>query len=155
MFHPNPSPCSQPSTLSNNHANTILTSTWFVNLYSFKPLEDTSLPSKLELLFLLDNVAPIRVLNLLTFTLLADHFLKCSKFTPQNNDFITLTVAEVPILFIMILALHSFIHGSTPTLVIPFAVANIKYNILRTTFFENYVKTLKIRIISLSFNTPQ
>ena len=42
---------SQNSSLSTEHANAITPSTWFVNLYIFKPNEDTSLPSKLELLF--------------------------------------------------------------------------------------------------------
>ena len=54
---------------------------------------------------------------------LADHFPKCSKSTPQNNDFKTLTVAnktEVPIIVNVIKTLH------THTLVIPSAVANIK-----------------------------
>ena len=58
-------------------------------------------------------------LNLPTFTILADHFLKCSKPTPQNDEIKTSTVAnkaEVPILF----------HGSTRTIVIPLTVANIK-----------------------------
>ena len=157
MYHSNLSSCSQYSTSSNNHVNALTPSTWFVNLYIFKKLEDTSSPSKLEFLFLLDSVASTCVLNLLTFTILADHFLKCSKSTPQKNDFKTLTVAnktEVPILFNVILTLHASIHGSTRTLVIPFAVANIKYKILGSRFVKNYVKTSNIDIISLTFNTP-
>ena len=84
MYHPNTSSCSQSSTLSNNHANAITPSTWSVNLYYFKPPEETSLPSKLENLFLPDRGASICVLNLLTFAILADHFLKCSKITPKK-----------------------------------------------------------------------
>ena len=57
-------------------------------------------------------------------------------------------------LYNVILTLHTFIHGSTRTLVISFAVANIKNNILGTPFFEMYVKTLNIEIMSLIFNTP-
>ena len=151
MYHPN------TSQRSKNQANAITSSTWFVNLYIFKPPEDTSLPSKLELLFLLDSGASICVLNLPTFTILADHFLKCSETAPQNDDFRTLIIAnkaEVPILFNVILTLHTSIHGSTRTLVISFAVANIKYNILGTPFFEKYVKTLDIEHMSLTFNTP-
>ena len=151
MYHPTTS-ASQYSSLSTEHANAITPSTWFVNLYSFKPSEDTSLPSKLELLFLLHSGASICVLNLPTFTILADHFLKCSKHSPHKDEFKTLTVAnktEVPISYILILTLHTSIHGSTRTLVIPFAVANIKYNILGTPFFEKYVKTLKLKICLL------
>ena len=66
------------------------TSTWFVNQYIFKSPEVTSLPSKLERLFLLDSGASICVLHPTTFTILADHFLNCSKSTPTNNDFKTL-----------------------------------------------------------------
>ena len=73
MYHPNP-PLSQPSSTYTEHANAITPSTWFVNLYIFKPSEDTSIPSKLELLFLLDSGASICVLNLPTFTILADNF---------------------------------------------------------------------------------
>ena len=74
------------------------------------------------------------VLKLPTSTILADHLLECSKSTPPNNDFETISVAnkaEVPILFNVILALHTSIHGSTRILVLPLAIENIKYYILR------------------------
>ena len=96
-------------------------------------------------------------MNLLTFTILADHFLKCSKSTPENIDFKTVTVANkavVPILFHVILRLHASIHGSTRTLVIRFAAANVEYIILGTPSFEKYVKTLNIEHVSLTLNTP-
>ena len=156
MYHPNP-PLSQPYSTSTEHANAITPATWFVNLYIFKPNKDTSSPSKFELLFLLDSGASICVLNLPTFTILADHFLKCSKHSPHQNEYKTLTVAnksEVPILHNLILTLHTSLHGNTRTLVISFAVANIKYNILGTPFFKKYVKTLNIESMSLTFNTP-
>ena len=158
MYHPSPTTsASQYSSLSTEHANAITPSTWLVNLYIFKPSEDTSLPSKLELLFLLDSGASICVLNLRTFTILADHFLKCSKHSSHKDEFKTLTVAnktEVHTLYNIILTLHTSIHGLTRSLVNPFAVANIKYNILGTPFFEKYVKTLNIENWSLTFNTP-
>ena len=155
MYHPNTS-SSKPSSTFTEHANAITPSTWFVNLYFFKPSDDTSIPSKLELLFLLDSGASICVLNLPTFNILANQFLKCSTHSPHQNDFKSLTVAnksEVPILHNLALTLHTSLHGNTRTLVIPFAVANIKYNILGTPFFEKYVKTLDIENISLTFNT--
>ena len=155
MYHPNIS-SSQSSSTSTEHANAITPFTWFVNLYIFKPTEDTSIPSKLELLFLLDSGASICVLNLPTFTILADHFFKCSTHSPYQNEFKTLTVAnksEVPILHNLILTLHTSLHGNTRTLVNPFAVANNKYNILGTPFFQTYVKTLNIENMSLTFNT--
>ena len=156
MYHPNIS-SPQSSSTSTEHANAITPSTWFVNLYIFTTSEDTSIPSKLELLFLLDSGASICVLNLPTFTILAERFLKCSTHPPHQNEYKTLTVAnksEVPILHNLILTLHTSLNGNTRTLVIPFAVANIKYNILGTPFFEKYVKTLNIENMSLTFNTP-
>ena len=152
MYHPNIS-SPQSSSTSTEHANAITPSTWFVNLYIFKPSEDTSILSKLELLFLLDSGASICVLNLPTFTILAEHFLKCSPHSPHQNEYKTLTVAnksEVPILHNLILTLHASLNGNTRTLVIPSAVANIKYNILGTPFFEKYVKTLNIENMSLT-----
>ena len=83
--------------------------------------------------------------------ILADHFLKCSKRTHQCDEIKPLTVAntvEVPILFNVILNLQTSIHGSTRTLIIPFAVATIKYNILGTLFFENHVQYLDIEHVS-------
>ena len=62
--------------------------------------------------------------------------------------------ADVPLLFNVILTLHTSIHGSNRTLVVPFAVANIKSNILGTPFFEKYVKTLSIGHMSLTIETP-
>ena len=118
--------------LSNNQANDTVPSTWFVNLYIFKPPGDTSLPSNLELLFLLDSGGSICVLNLHTFLILADYFYYSSKTTPQNDEFKTVEVAnkaEVPILFNVILTLHTSIHGCARNLVIAlFAVAKIKHN---------------------------
>ena len=61
--------------------------------------------------------------------------------------------SEVPILHNLILTLLTSLHGNTRTLVIPFAVANNKYNILGSPFFEKYVKTLNIENMSFTFNT--
>ena len=103
MYHPHNS-SSQYSSSNNEHANAITPSTWFVNFYIFKPIEDTSFLSELELLFLLDSGASICVLNL-------------------------------SILYNVILTIHTSIHGSTCTLILLFAVANIKYDILGTPLF--------------------
>ena len=89
---------------------------------------------------------------------LVDHFLKFFKTTPHNDEFKTLTVASeanVPILFNVILPLHPTLHGGTQTLVIPFAVANVKYSFLGTPFFEQYAKrTLDNEHMSLTYKTP-
>ena len=86
--HLNTISCSQSFTLSNNHANAIIPSTWFVNMYIFKQLEDTSsfLP-KLDIVFLLDNGAFTCVLSSATFKILTENFLNWTKSTHNNNDF--------------------------------------------------------------------
>ena len=94
-------------------------------------------------MFLLDSVASVCVLCLRTLTVLADHFLDFSKYNPANNDFKTLTVAnkaEVPILFPVILTLQTSIQGNTRSLVIPFAVANLKHNFLGIFSLKNMSK---------------
>ena len=153
MYHPNTS-SSQCSTLSNDHANATSPSTWFVNLHAFKPPEDTSVRSKLKLLFLLDSRASIYVLDLPTFTILLDHFLKCATPTPTNIGCKTVAnKAEDPILFNVILTLHTSIHRNTRSLVIPIVVAKIIYKVHGTPFIENYVKTVNIEHMTLTLQT--
>ena len=54
----------------------------------------------------------------------------------------------------MILTLCTSSHGSTRTVVVLFAVANVKHNLFGTTFFEKYVKPLNIEHMSLTIITP-
>ena len=142
---------SQYSSLSTEHANAITPSTWLVNLYIFKPNEDTSLPSKLELLFLLERGASI-CFKLTHLYNLSPSIFKVFKTFSYKAEFKTLTVAnkiEVPILYNVIRTLHTSHHGSTRTLVIPFAVANIKYSILGTPFLKSTLKPLILKICLL------
>ena len=107
MYHQTFSSLSTPHDTPNltqpeSQANALTPFTWFVNLYILKPPEDTSLPSKLELIFLSDSGTSTSVLNLPTFKILAHHFTKRSNSPPSNTDFKTSTVAnktEVAILF--------------------------------------------------------
>ena len=71
--------------------------------------------------------------------------MNCSKSPPSNTAFKKSIVAikvEVPTLHKIFLTKDRYIHQSTGTLVIPFAVAIINDNILGTPFFEK--KTLKL-----------
>ena len=147
MYHPTTS-SSQHSSLSNEHADAITPSTWFVNFYILKPIEDTSLPSKLELLFLIDSGASICVLNLPTL-------LKCSKIFPHKNEFKTLIVAnttEVPI-FYNVLSTFSLLFKDPHTC---YSFCNSKHQVQYSwnPFFEKYVKTTNVENMSLTFNTP-
>ena len=82
-------------------------STWFVNPYIFKHSEDSSLPCKLERLFLW---CLYLCFNFSHVHILADHFLKCSKSNPCSDDFKYLTFANkdgLSILFIVILSIDT------------------------------------------------
>ena len=123
----------------------------FFNLYICKPNIDISSPSKLEILFLLDSGAFISVIILPTYTFLAEKFLKCSSKL-QSSLSKTITVAnkaQVPTLFNNNLTCHTSINNDSQTFIIPFAVANIKYNVLGTPVFEQYVKSLDIESLTL------
>ena len=108
-------------------------------------------------MFLRDSGGTISVLNVPTFTALADHFLKCSKHF-ANFFSLTLMVAnksQVPILTHVTLTCHTTIDNNSRTFIMPFAVANIKYNILGTPFFEQHIKSLDIENMQLHFkSTP-
>ena len=116
----------------------------YFKLYIFKPPEETSLPSKLELLFLLDSGGYICVLNLPIFTKLVDHFLNCSKSSPTKNDFKTLTVAnKAEVLIIFFCDSHiSYFHSRKYSLFCS-SICSCKHQIHYTgkSFFEKHVKT--------------
>ena len=131
-------------------------SSWFLNLYATKPLNDTSTPSKLEILFLLDSGASISVINVATYTILAKSFLNCStEITSSSPKTISIaTKTEIPILHNITLTCHTSIDNKARTFVIPFVVTNVKYNILGTPFFEQYVKTIDIENTTLQLKNP-
>ena len=81
-------------------AKFIIPSSWFLNLYTPKPANDTSTLSELEILLLLDGGASISVLKIPT-TILAGKFFKVSRVPyndPNNKTFTVAKKAEVPIL---------------------------------------------------------
>ena len=137
--------------------NAITPSSWFFNLYYSKSKNDNSTSSKLETLFLLDSGGSISALNLPTYTILAEKILHCSsEIHPSPSKTTTVAnKAQVPILFNNNLTCHTSINTDSHTFNIPFAVANVKYNILGTPFFEQYVKSLDFENMALLFkDTP-
>ena len=137
--------------------NAITPSRWFFNLYISQSKTDTSTPSQLEILFLLDSGASISFLNLPTYTILAEEFLHCSShiYPPPSKTITIANKAQVPILFNINLTCHTSINNDSQTNIIHFAVANIKNNILGTPFFEQYGKSLDIENLTLLFkDTP-
>ena len=71
------------------------------------------------------------------------------KHTNTLNPSKTLTVAnptEVPILLYVTIHLNTSIEDKSRQFTILFAVADIKHIILGTTFFEEYIQNIKIRL---------
>ena len=73
--------------------------------------------------------------------------------TPNPSK--TLTVAnqtDVPILHYATILLNIPIEDNSRQFTIPFAVADMKYNILGTPFFEEYIQNMNIQDFTLQFN---
>ena len=133
------------------------TSSCFIILYTSKPLNDTSTPSKLEILFLLNSGDWTSILKIPPFKLLPDENLKCSRVIDENPTQIFLTVslkAEIVILFDVTLIWQASLDDKSRTFVILFAVANVKCKFFGTLFIEKHVKLLYIAIMSLCFRNP-
>ena len=127
-------------------ANTITPYSWFYPLYIHaSETNDNILPSKLEILFLLDTGASISVLNLPTFHVISKQLNINVPTNLQNKIAKTLTVAnqtEVPIIHYISMTCFTEVNHKTRSFNIDFAVANIKYNILGTPFFKKHIQNI-------------
>ena len=127
-------------------ANTITPYSWFYPLYVHaSETNDSILPTKLEILFLLDTGASISVLNLPTFYVISKQLNINVPTNLQNQRAKTLTVAnqtEVPIIHYISITCFTEVNHQTRSFNIDFAVANIKYNILGTPFFKNHIQNI-------------
>ena len=130
----------------NEIANTITPYSWFYPLYVHaSETNDNKLPSKIEILFLLDTGASISVLNLPTFHVISKQLNINVPTDLQNKRTKTLTVAnqtEVPIIHYISMTCFTEVNHQTRSFNIDFAVANIKYNILGTPFFEKPIQNI-------------
>ena len=120
--------------------NAVTPTSWFYSLYTHTPSNQNQRDSlyRLEIFFLLDSDASISVLNKPTYITSAD-FLNNKQNTTLNASK-TLTVAnqtEVPFLHYVSVILNRLIADESCQFTILFAVADMKYNILGTQFFEN------------------
>ena len=109
-------------------------------------------PSRLEISCLLDIGASTSVLNYPTYVTIAK--LLNNKQHNTLNSSKTLTVAnqtEVPILHYVTVTLNTTIEEDSRQFTIPFAVADIKYKILGTPFFEENIQNINIQYFSLHF----
>ena len=114
-------------------------------------------PSRLEITFLLDSGVSISVLNYPTYITLT----KLLDIRPNHTSDIgpprtskTLTVeneTEVPILHYANKILNTTIDDTSRYFSVPFAVADIKYYILGTPFFEDNIQNINIQYFTLEF----
>ena len=140
-------------------ANAVTPTSWFYTLYVHTPsnMIQKDNPSRLEIAFLLDSGASISVLNYptyVTLTKLLDIRPNHTSTMTPNNTSKTLTVAnktEVPILHYANIILNTTIDDTSRYFSVPVAVANIKYNILGTLFFEYDIQNINIQDSTLEF----
>ena len=140
-------------------ANAVTPTSWFYTLYVHTPssIVQRDNPSRLEIAFLLDSGASISVLNYPTYItptkLLDIRSIHTSDVGPTRNSK-TLTVAnqtEVPILHYANIILNTTIDENSRYFSVPFEVADIKYNILGTPFFEDNIQNINIQDFTLEF----
>ena len=111
----------------------------------------------MEIAFLLDSGASISVLNYptyITLTKLLDIRSNHTSDVGPTRNSKTLTVAnqtEVPILHYANIHLNTTIDENSHYFSVPFAVADIKYNILGTPFFEDNLQNINIQDFTLEF----
>ena len=140
-------------------ANAVTPTSWFYTLYVNTPsiITQRDKPSRLEIAFLLDSGASISVLNYPTYITLT----KFLDIRPNHTFDIgpihtskTLTVAnqtEVPMLHYANIILNTTIDDNSRYFSVLFAVADIKYNILGTPFFEDKIQNINIQDFTLEF----
>ena len=140
-------------------SNAVTPTSWFYTLYVHTPssMVQRDNPSRLEIAFLLDSGASISVLNYPTFITLTKLLVirpnHSSDLQPQHSSK-TLTVAnqtEVFILHYANIILNTTIDDNSRSFSVPFAVTDIKYNILGTPFFEDNIQNINIQDFTLEF----
>ena len=140
-------------------ANAVTPTSWFYTLYVHTPssIVQRDNPSRLEIAFLLDSCASISVLNYptyITLTKLLDIRPNHTSDVGPTRNSKTLTVAnqtEVPILHYANIILNTTIDENSRYFSGLFAVADIKYNILGTRFFEDNIQNINIQDFTLEF----
>ena len=140
-------------------ASAVTPTSWFYTLYVHTPssIVQRDNPSRLEIAFLLDSGASISVLNYptyITLTKLLDIRSNHTSDVGPTRNSKTLTVAkqtEVPILHYANIILNTTIDGKSRYFSVLFAAADIKYNILGTTFFEDNIQNINVQDFTLEF----
>ena len=140
-------------------ANAVTPTSSFYTLYVHTPssIAQRDNPSRLENALLLDSGASISVLNYptyITLTKLLDIRPNHTSDNGPHNTSKTLIVAnqtEVPTLHYANIILKTTIDDNSRYFSIHFAVADIKYNVLGTPFFEGNIQNINIQDYALEF----
>ena len=99
----------------------------------------------------MDSGASILVLNYSTYVTIAKLLnLKQNNTLNPSKTLIVANQTEVPILHFYSVTLNTIIEDESRQFTIPFAVADIKYNILGT-IFEEYIQNINIQDFTLPF----
>ena len=141
-------------------ANAVTPTSWFYTSYDLhtpSSIVQRDNPSRLEIAFFLDSGAPISVLNYTTYITLTKLLHIKPNHTSdvgptQNSKTLTVTNrTEVSILHYANIILNTTIDENSRYFSVPFAVADIKYNILGTPFFEDNIQNINIQDFTLEF----
>ena len=135
-------------------ANALTPTSWFCSLYTHASPNQNQrdYPSTLEISLFLDSGASISILNYPTYITIAK-LLGIKQNTPPNSSK-TLSVAnqtEVPILHYVTITLNTTVEDDSRQFTIPLAVADIKFNILGTPFFDKNIQNRNIQDFALQF----
>ena len=136
-------------------ANALTPTSWFYSLYLHTPERhnDDDYSSRLEISFLLNSGASISVFNYPTYLTIAKLLnITCNNKTNHTSK--ALTVAnqtEIPILHYITATLNTSIEKTSRQFIITFAVTDIKYNILGSSFFDEYIQNINIQDFLLKF----
>ena len=125
-------------------ANVVTPTSWFYPLYTHTPPNQTQrdYPSRLGISYLLDSGASISMINYPTYVTIAKLLdIKQNDTLTSSQTLTVANQADVLILEYVIITLKTTIEDDSRQFVIPFAVADIKYNILGTPFLKNIYKT--------------
>ena len=135
-------------------ANALTPTSWLYSLYTHAPPNQNQrdYPSRLEISFHLDSGASISVLHYPTYVIISKLLNIKQNNSPNSSK--TLTVAnqtEFPILHFVTITLNTTLEDDSRQFIIPLpsAVADIKYNILGTPSFEEYIQNINIEDITL------
>ena len=103
----------------------------------------------------MDSGASISVLNLPTYLMIAKMYnITTSDPLDSSKTLMIANQSELPIKHYITVTCHTSISKNSRHFTIPFAVADIKYNILGTPFFEEHIANINVQDFTMKFKNP-